>query len=140
MTAVLTGRDLLLNPNISDFNDDFTKPLDLFADAIAEDEALEILGTQKNDQGDECFVVFVKGDKEKRENDYKVTVPIQEVMEKVECLPNARHIISVVKGDTEAQSLHGISRIVGYFSRTENWNKGKLGELKDRQKGDYKLG
>jgi hypothetical protein len=26
---------------------------------------------------------------------------------------------------------------VGYFSRISNWNKSKLGELKDRHRGDY---
>jgi len=31
----------------------------------------------------------------------------------------------------------GISRVVGYYSVIENWNKGKIGELKDRQKGKY---
>jgi len=31
----------------------------------------------------------------------------------------------------------GISRVVGYYSVIDNWNKGKIGELKDRQKGKY---
>jgi len=30
-----------------------------------------------------------------------------------------------------------MSRIVGYYSRINNWNKSKLGELKDRHTGDY---
>jgi ribonucleoside-triphosphate reductase len=33
--------------------------------------------------------------------------------------------------------VYGITRIVGYFSRISNWNKSKLGELKDRHRGDY---
>ncbi len=32
---------------------------------------------------------------------------------------------------------YGITRIVGYFSRVNNWNKSKIGELKDRHKGNY---
>jgi len=36
--------------------------------------------------------------------------------------------------------VYGITRIVGYFSRVSNWNKSKLGELKDRHKGNYSLG
>jgi hypothetical protein len=32
--------------------------------------------------------------------------------------------------------LH-MTRVVGYYSRTQNWNKSKLGELKDRHKGRY---
>lgn len=30
-----------------------------------------------------------------------------------------------------------MTRIVGYYSRVSNWNKSKLGELKDRHKGSY---
>jgi hypothetical protein len=30
-----------------------------------------------------------------------------------------------------------MSRVCGYFSRINNWNKSKQGELKDRQKGSY---
>ncbi len=32
-----------------------------------------------------------------------------------------------------------VTRIVGYFSHVQNWNKSKLGELKDRHKGDYSV-
>lgn len=35
--------------------------------------------------------------------------------------------------------LYGITRIVGYYSRTSNWNKSKIGELKDRRRGDYSV-
>jgi len=38
-----------------------------------------------------------------------------------------------------SKNVYGISRIVGYFSIIENWNKSKLAELRDRHKGDYKL-
>jgi len=37
----------------------------------------------------------------------------------------------------ESENIYGITRIVGYFSRISNWNKSKLGELKDRHKGQY---
>lgn len=33
--------------------------------------------------------------------------------------------------------LHGVTRIVGYYSRIHNWNKSKIGELHDRHKGNY---
>ena len=36
--------------------------------------------------------------------------------------------------------VYGITRIVGYFSRVNNWNLSKIGELKDRQKGNYTIG
>jgi len=35
--------------------------------------------------------------------------------------------------------VYGITRIVGYYSRVTNWNKSKLGELRDRHRGDYAL-
>ncbi len=35
--------------------------------------------------------------------------------------------------------LKHITRIVGYFSVTQNWNASKITELADRQKGNYKF-
>lgn len=32
-----------------------------------------------------------------------------------------------------------MTRVVGYYSMTENWNLSKLGELEDRRKGDYSV-
>ena len=40
-------------------------------------------------------------------------------------------------GYCESTNVYGMTRIVGYFSRVNNWNKSKLGELKDRHKGNY---
>lgn len=39
----------------------------------------------------------------------------------------------------EPHILYHMTRVVGYYSRTENWNPSKLGELKDRHSGDYAL-
>jgi ribonucleoside-triphosphate reductase len=39
----------------------------------------------------------------------------------------------------DSSDVYGITRIVGYFSRVNNWNKSKTGELKDRQKGIYRV-
>lgn len=36
-------------------------------------------------------------------------------------------------------NVFGISRVVGYFSRIDNWNDSKRAEFKHRQKGDYKI-
>jgi len=33
-----------------------------------------------------------------------------------------------------------VTRIVGYYSKIENWNKSKRGELNDRHKGNYQVG
>lgn len=45
----------------------------------------------------------------------------------------------VLTGKREPQVLQHMTRVVGYFSRVENWNKSKIGELKDRQKGNYSI-
>ncbi len=39
----------------------------------------------------------------------------------------------------QSSDVYGITRIVGYFSRVNNWNKSKLGELRDRHRGSYAL-
>jgi ribonucleoside-triphosphate reductase (formate) len=53
----------------------------------------------------------------------------------------ACHKMNVGLSDTcdvcNSSDVYGITRIVGYFSRISNWNKSKLGELRDRHRGDY---
>ena len=39
----------------------------------------------------------------------------------------------------ESTDVYGMTRIVGYFSRINNWNSSKLGELRDRHRGSYSL-
>ena len=46
----------------------------------------------------------------------------------------------VILGDRETQLIYHVTRIVGYFSRVENWNLSKIGELRDRREGDYEIG
>lgn len=36
-------------------------------------------------------------------------------------------------------NVYGISRVVGFFSKIDDWNKSKKAEFKDRQKGTYGL-
>ena len=48
-------------------------------------------------------------------------------------------VLGVLLGNREPTILRHVSRVVGYFSRIDNWNKSKLGELKDRQRGDYAI-
>jgi len=43
----------------------------------------------------------------------------------------------VITGERPPNVLYQMARIVGYYSRIENWNKSKLGELRDRHKGNY---
>jgi len=48
-------------------------------------------------------------------------------------------IEDVLTGKREPAALKHMTRVVGYYSSTNNWNKSKLGELKDRQAGSYAL-
>ncbi|MEA2071638.1 MAG: anaerobic ribonucleoside-triphosphate reductase [Asgard group archaeon] len=36
-----------------------------------------------------------------------------------------------------SHNVYGMSRVVGYFSKIDNWNKSKKAELKRRQEGNY---
>lgn len=47
--------------------------------------------------------------------------------------PNLKRVLD----GGESRIIDHITRIVGYYSKTSNWNKSKLGELDDRRKGDY---
>lgn len=42
-------------------------------------------------------------------------------------------------GRREVMMLVTITRIIGYYSQTHNWNKSKLSELEDRRRGSYAL-
>ena len=45
----------------------------------------------------------------------------------------------VLTGQREPQTQDHVSRVVGYYSNTKNWNQSKIGELRDRRQGDYSL-
>jgi hypothetical protein len=46
---------------------------------------------------------------------------------------------SILTCHREPLVLEHVTRIVGYFSKVKNWNKSKLGELRDRRAGNYRL-
>lgn len=48
-------------------------------------------------------------------------------------------LYDVMIGKREPAVLQHMTRVVGYYSKIENWNPSKIGELHDRQKGDYQL-
>lgn len=53
----------------------------------------------------------------------------------LEAVTPAELLRQVING----RDVRHMTRIVGYFSNIENWNKSKQGELKDRHKGDYRV-
>lgn len=38
-----------------------------------------------------------------------------------------------------SKNVYGISRVVGYFSKIDNWNSSKKMEFRHRQKGNYRI-
>jgi hypothetical protein len=42
-------------------------------------------------------------------------------------------------GRRGARVMTQITRIVGYYAMLHNWNRSKLAELRDRQRGEYAL-
>lgn len=42
--------------------------------------------------------------------------------------------IELYKEINKGLKVQGITRVTGYFSFTDHWNKGKVGELKDRHR------
>ena len=46
-------------------------------------------------------------------------------------------LLDIALGKKSIAPLYHVTRIVGYYSRIENWNKSKLRELADRRRGNY---
>lgn len=47
---------------------------------------------------------------------------------------------AILTGKRNPVIMDHVTRIVGYYSKVKNWNKSKLGELRDRKEGDYRVG
>ena len=48
-------------------------------------------------------------------------------------------MLAILSGEREPQALRYMSRVCGYMSFTANWNPSKIGELRDRHKGNYAI-
>jgi hypothetical protein len=48
-------------------------------------------------------------------------------------------LLDVLTGKRSPQIMVHITRIVGYYSMVQNWNRSKIAELDDRHKGEYGL-
>lgn len=90
-------------------------------------EALEGVGIH-NDLGKPCLMV-------KHAPTGQVTQLPVEALEKID----EKTLLAVLLCEREPAVLQHMSRVVGYFSRIQNWNKSKVGELKDRHKGNYAI-
>ncbi len=104
--------------------------LEAFSDAIEGSEQFVIKGFNEEKN---CFVIR---DTFKDVGIYGsyVEVEIAEVIEK-----DLGQLMRVLKLDRKPITCEGVTRIVGYYSRTHNWNKSKIGELRDRAQRNYGL-
>ncbi|MCP5003425.1 MAG: hypothetical protein GY941_05655 [Planctomycetes bacterium] len=121
------------------------RSISIFVEAVELSSDLEILGTSfpkdadgSQGQGEEVFVMRDYTKAEGFDGAY-VEVSIGEIVEKVTDFDKAQELLRVISNDRSSIVLNGITRIVGYYSRVNNWNKSKVGELRDRSKGSYGL-
>lgn len=114
--------------------DIFEEGINLFIEAIEETNNLRIVGTSFNKAGKEIFLI------EDVNSDGHIEAAISEIIEKVKNIKIAREFVRVIEGERAPIILNGITRVVGYFSKINNWNRSKIGELKDRRRGEYSVG
>lgn len=112
--------------------DIFEESVGLFAGAVEESGSLRIVGTSFDKAKREIFVV-----EDISSNGEYIEVMVSEVIEKVRNVAVAKEFVKVMMGERSPMILSGVTRIVGYFSRVNNWNRSKIGELRDRRKGVY---
>ena len=115
-----------------------SESVNLFCDAIEAVERLEIEGTSMKEDGE----VFVVRDHSIEDGvmGAHVEVSVEEIGVQIvgyDAEKKAQEFISVILNERGAIVLNGITRVVGYYSRVNNWNKSKVGELRDRAKGTY---
>jgi len=66
------------------------------------------------------------------QSEYKTTFTVPVILEN-----DWSTLLDIALGKKNIAPLYHVTRIVGYYSRIENWNKSKLGELADRRRGNY---
>ena len=99
-----------------------------FVEKVEDSERFEIAGLDRVGEKDE---VFVLSDTTKKDGIYGkyIEVGVEEIL-----TAPLKDIWDVIANNRKKIVLEGITRIVGYYSRTHNWNKSKVGELHDRIK------
>jgi len=102
--------------------------LNAFDEALSKHDFLEIDGDIEADMPEEHLIKIINHNTEEA---HSVTVDAV-VRQKLSTI-----IRALETGVTTR--LFGVTRIVGYYSRVNNWNKSKKSELADRHEGSYKL-
>ncbi len=94
-----------------------------FIEKVESSDRFEVVGTDKDDS------VLVLSDTTKKDGIYGkyIEVGVEEIL-----TAPLKDIWDVIANNRKKLVCHGVTRIVGYYSRTHNWNKSKVGELRDR--------
>lgn len=116
-------------------NDQIANRILTFNDAVEMSCSLEIVGT---DESRDAFVIRDHSKAEGVEGAF-IEVAISEIVNKVTEFSKAEEFVRVIENKRSPIVLQGVTRIVGYYSRVNNWNKSKVGELRDRANGQYGL-
>jgi len=97
-----------------------------FVEKVEDSERFEVVGLDRVGEKDE---VFVLSDTTKKDGIYGryIEVGVEEIL-----TAPLKDIWDVIANNRKKIVLEGVTRIVGYYSRTNNWNKSKVGELRDR--------
>lgn len=111
--------------------------LELFVSAVERTSNLEIICAEEVD-GKDILVIENSNIADGIEG-HQCTVDVSEIFAVVEDCESGQQFIDVINGDRNAIVCEGVTRIVGYYSRTHNWNKSKIGELRDRKGENYAL-
>ena len=103
--------------------------IDKFYDEINNHQRLDILDIVKGDKPSEDYFII-----RDNKSDGKFKVIAAAVTE------NDWDVLeAILIGQRQPLVLEHMTRIVGYYSKVKNWNKSKLGELRDRQAGNYRI-
>jgi hypothetical protein len=121
------------------FETEFMRSIELFHDAIDSRENLEIVCSEINQDGSGEVLVIQDSNIANDIEGYQVTVDVSEIFAKCRDEASADEFAQVVNRERNAIVCEGVTRIVGYYSRTKNWNKSKIGELRDRKGENYAL-
>jgi len=119
-----------------------TRAIELFVETVELSPDLEIIGTATSADKEEVFVIrdHSKAEGEDGEDGAYVEVSVKEIVARVSNVERATQFIDVITRKRKPVVCEGITRIVGYYSRVNNWNKSKIGELRDRTQQNYALG
>jgi hypothetical protein len=115
------------------------KSLELFVEHVEAHENLTMVGEFENGSG-ETILVVEDSSLAKDAEGHQSEIDLAEIFSAIKDKKTSERFVAVVAREENPIKLNGITRIVGYYSRTNNWNKSKIGELRDRANGQYGTG